>query len=237
MARVHIGKRAVQGHLESYAQRFDMVEVRPDLDAPVRPAALKKWRASVPAPFVFSVVLPTAVFDARNDKLAHQALDQSLEVARLLQSPVIVIATPVSFTPTSSNRRRLAALVAKLPDDVVRLAWEPAGLWELEEARAIASNLKLTLVTDAAREQLPPGPIAYTRLRGLGDARRMSSARLERVLDNLRGRREAYVVIETDGASHVAKALREGLQQTERARAPRPRTTAQPLLAEDEEQE
>jgi uncharacterized protein YecE (DUF72 family) len=238
MARVNIGKRAVQGHLETYAQRFDLVEVRPDPAAPMRPAAIKKWRASVPAPFVFSVVLPAATLDARNAKLAAEALEHSLEVARLLQSPVILIATPASFTPTAANRRRLADLVAKLPNDVVRLAWEPAGLWELEEARVVAANLKITLVVDAARDPVPPGAIVYTRLRGLGDARRMSSTRLQRVIDNLRGRRESYVVIETDAPSQVARALRDGLQSdTGRIRAPRPRTSAQPLLTEDEEQE
>jgi hypothetical protein len=67
----------------------------------------------------------------------------------------------------------------------------------------------------------------------------MSSTRLDRLIANLRGRRESYVVIETDGASQVAKAVREGLLNEDggRVRAPRPRATAQPLLAEDEEQE
>jgi uncharacterized protein YecE (DUF72 family) len=239
MARLHIGKRSVLGKLESYAQRFDLVEVRPDPSAPMRAPALKKWRECVPAPFVFSVVLPAVITEARNERAASEALEQSLEVARVLQSPVIVIATPLSFTPTSSNKRKLGELAAKLPHDVVRLAWEPSGLWELEDARAVASSLKLTLVGDAAREPLASGPIAYTRLRGLGDARRMSAARLERVLSSLRGRRESYVVIETDGASHVARALREGMLSDDggRVRAPRQRAIAVPLLAEDEEQE
>ncbi|MBI5536194.1 MAG: DUF72 domain-containing protein [Deltaproteobacteria bacterium] len=239
MPRIHIGRRSVQGKLESYAQRFDLVEVRPDPEAPVRASALKKWRESVPAPFVFSVVLPAAVTQARNAAAANSALEHALDVARVLQSPVILISPPAAFTPTASNRRKLGELVAKLPNDVVRLAWEPAGLWEPDEARVIAASLKITLVGDAAQDPLAPGSVAYTRLRGLGDARRMSDTRLDRVIENLRGRRESYVVIETDRPVSVAKAVREGLMEGDggRARAPRPRASAQPLLAEDEEQE
>jgi uncharacterized protein YecE (DUF72 family) len=235
MARMHIGKRSVQGRLETYSQRFDLVEVRPDPEAPVRPAVLKKWRESVPAHFAFSVVLPAVVTDARAGKAA---LENGLEVARLLQSPIILIATPASFTPTAANRKRLSDLVARLPSDVVRLAWEPSGLWEPDDARSVALSLRLTLVSDGARESLAPGAVAYTRLRGLGDARRVSSSGLDRLIASLRGRRESYVVIETDHASRVAKALREGMTDDEgHVRVPRPRALAMPLLAEDEEQE
>ncbi len=223
-----------------YAKRFDLVEVRPDPAAPIRPSILKKWRESVPAPFVFSVVLPPIIAELRADRAATQALDYSLEVARVLQSPVILISTPASVTPTIANRKKLHDLVGRIPNDVVRIAWEPAGLWELEDARTVASFNKIVLVGDAAREPLMSGPVAYTRLRGLGESRRLNAQRLDAVVNSLRGRREAYVVVETEGAVQVARGLREALLGDAAAtapRAPRQRATALPLTAEDEEQE
>jgi len=240
MARVNIGRRSVKGRLELYAKRFDLVEVRPDPASPIRPSVLKKWRESVPAAFVFSVVLPPVIGELRGDRAATQALDYSLEVARILQSPVIVISTPASVTPTSVNRKKLHELVGRIPNDVVRIAWEPAGLWEPEDARAVASSNKIVLVGDAAREALMPGPVAYTRLRGLGESRRLSAPKLDTVVNSLRGRREAYVVIETEGAVQVMKSVREALLGESAVvppRAPRQRATALPLTAEDEEQE
>jgi uncharacterized protein YecE (DUF72 family) len=239
MPRLHIGKRSLEGRLEKYAQRFDLVEVRPDVTAALRPATLQRWRAAVSGSFVFSLVLPQAITELRVGREADQALELSLETARLLQASVIVIATPLSVTPTPTNRKKLEALVSKLPHDVVRLAWEPSGIWELDDAQAVASSLGVILVADAAREQLPPGPIAYTRLRGLGDARRVSADRLDRVLRNLHGRRDAFVVIETDQAGRVARELRDGIAQDRSGalRTPRARASVPPLLAEDEEQE
>jgi uncharacterized protein YecE (DUF72 family) len=239
MPRLHIGKRSLEGRLDKYAQRFDLVEVRPDVTAALRPATLQRWRASVSGSFVFSVVLPQLITELRPGRATDEALEFSLETARLLQASVIVIATPISITPTAANRKRLEALVTKLPHDVVRLAWEPSGIWELEDAQAVAASLGVILVADAAREQLPPGPIAYTRLRGLGDARRLSADRLDRVISNLRGRRDAFVVIETDQASRVVRELRDGIAQDRSgiARTPRARSSVPPLMAEDEEQE
>ncbi len=239
MARVNIGRRSVLGRLDLYAKRFDLVEVRPDPAAPIRPSVLKKWRESVPAAFVFSVVLPPIVGELRGDRAASQALEHSLEVARILQSPVMLVATPPSVTPTTSNRKKLQELIGRIPNDVVRIAWEPSGLWELEDARAVAAACKVVLVGDAAREPLAPGSVAYTRLRGLGDSRRLSARRLDAVVESLRGRRDVFVVIETDGAVQVARSVREALLHGDASspRAPRQRAAAMPLAAEDEEQE
>ena len=104
----------------------------------------------------------------------------------------------------------------------------------------MASPNKIVLVGDAAREPLMSGPVAYTRLRGLGDSRRLTAPRLDAVVNNLRGRREAYVVVETEGAVQVSRNIRAALMgeaAAAAARAPRQRATAVPLTAEDEEQE
>jgi uncharacterized protein YecE (DUF72 family) len=238
MARPHVGLPTLQGDLAEYAHRYDLLELRP-VDTPgPRPATLRSWRKKVPPSFVFSVVLPKAVGELRPSPQLDEALAQSLAVARDVEARCIVVATPPSITPTELNRKRLAALIERIPHDAVTVAWEPRGIWEAEEAGELAAKLDVVLVVDAAREPAPKGPIAYFRLRGLGESTRLSSGAVDKVAAQLRGRREAYVIIESSGPAAVAEALKQS--SARRATAPRsggvvlrPRTT---LHAEDEEQ-
>jgi uncharacterized protein YecE (DUF72 family) len=238
MARPHVGLATLEGDLERYAEKYDLLELRPG-EAPVpKPSTLRAWRRKVPPSFVFSVVFPKPVSDLKPSPALDQALEQALLIAREVEARCLVIATPPSITPTDLNRKRLGALVERIPHDAVTLAWEPRGIWETDEAAELADKLGLVLVVDAAREQAPKGPIAYFRLRGLGESTRLSPAVVDKVADELASRREAYVVIESSGALAVAEALRK---KTSRRAAParsggavlKPRTT---FHAEDEEQ-
>jgi uncharacterized protein YecE (DUF72 family) len=238
MARPHVGLPALQGDLEKYAERYDLLEIRPGETPGPRPATLRAWRKKVPPSFVFSVVLPKIVGELRPTAALDEALEHSLAVARDVEARCIVIATPPSITPTDLHRKRLAALVARIPHDAVSLVWEPRGIWEAEEAAELAKKLDVVLAVDPAREPAPKGPIAYFRLRGLGESTRLSAGAIEKVTDQLRGRREAYVIIETSGPSAVAEALKRS--SSRRVTPPRagsvvlrPRAT---LHAEDEEQ-
>jgi hypothetical protein len=74
-------------------------------------------------------------------------------------------------------------------------------------------------------------------LRGLGESRRLSLARIDKMLERLQGYREIFVVIETDGPSAVAKAIRMASSEGGDARVSRARHIEYPLRAEDEEQE
>jgi hypothetical protein len=94
-------------------------------------------------------------------------------------------------------------------------------------------------VLDAAREALPPGPIAYTRLRALGHSAALGAGTIEKIAAELRDRREAFVVVEGPGAARVKEALSAAIARS-RARPGGPATVRpavpSPLIAEDEEQ-
>lgn len=237
MQRLYIGTRTVQGAFERYAKKFNLLEVRLDLDTSLSAKTLRRWRKQVPPTFAFCVVLPNTVTALLPSKEGDRDLDQSLEIATQLESPVILIANPMSVTPTVANRKRLETLVKRIPHDVVRLAWEPPGLWQDEDSRIIAGYLGLVLVGDAARDSLAPGSVAYTRLRGLGDSRRLSAARLDKVNERLQPFREAYVVVEVDAPVSVMNALRASEAASGDAPVTRSRHVEFPILAEDEEQE
>lgn len=236
MTTVHVGLPALKGDLGRYAQRFDLLEVRP-IDTPLpRPSRLAKWRKEVPPAFVFSVVVPSVVADLRTSPEADAALATTLETAVALQARCLVITTPVHVTPTALHKKRLAALVARMPRDAVTVAWEPRGVWDVAEAQELAKQLEVSLVVDAAQERPPRGPVLYTRLRGLGAQSRLSAAAVERARESLSSRREVFVVIEAAGAAQVAAAMAKPLPGPARmstATVVRPQVK---LSAEDEEQ-
>lgn len=243
MARILVGLPNLIGKLEGYAQRFDLLEVHPG-DAPLpAPSKLRGWRKRVPPSFAFSVVLPRLVGELGTTAAAQAALAQALEVARALEARCIVLATPPTVRPTSANRKRLAELVAKLPREGVVRCWEPSGLWEPADVAVTARDAALVPVFDAATENLPGGPIAYTRLRSLGKTTALGPSLLERVAARLHGRREAFVVVEGKrDAARVRAGL--GAEQKRAAAAPHARgggtvvvrPASRPLAAEDEEQ-
>lgn len=211
MSRPHLGLSTLTGSLERYADRFDLLELRLGETALPKPATLRNWRKKVSPSFVFSVVLPRVVGELKPSRELDEALEQSLEVARALEARCIVLVTPPSVTPTELNKKRLEALVARIPHDAVTLAWEPRGVWEVEQAAILAKKLDIVVVVDPEHDPAPAGPVAYLRLRGLGESTRLGPAALEKVANALRERRDSYVVIEADAPVKVAEGIRARL--------------------------
>jgi uncharacterized protein YecE (DUF72 family) len=239
MARLLVGLPALQGDLEKYASRFELVELRPGDVALPRPNTLKKWRKSVPPAFVFSIVLPRAVAELAPGAELDAALATSLEVAATLEARCIVLATPATVRPTTANKKRLAAVFDRIPREGTVRCWEPAGLWERDEIFAVAKSLGVLPVVDVARDPPAAGPIVYTRLRALGKSSTLGAATLERVADRLRKRREVFVVVEGDSEAtrvkqSLAKELRKKPQRASGVTVVRPGSST--LVAEDEEQ-
>jgi uncharacterized protein YecE (DUF72 family) len=239
MARLLVGLPAPQGDLAKYASRFDLVEVRP-VDSPLpKPSTLRRWRKSVPPAFVFSVVLPRVCGTLADGPALDQALTASLEVAQALEARCVVLSTPPDVRPTAANRKRLAALFERIPAEGVARCWEAAGIWEREDVIAHARAMGVIPVFDAAREQLGPGPIAYTRLRALGKSAALGQATIERVAERLRRRRESFVVVEGPReAQRVKQALAAALARkpARAAGVTVVRPAMSTLVAEDEEQ-
>src|SRR5438477_415237 len=109
MARPHVGLPVLAGDLERYAEKFDLLELRPGEAAVPKSSTLRAWRKKVPPSFVFSVVMPKAVSELRPSPSLEQGLEQALVVAREVEARCLVIATPPSITPTELNKKRLAA--------------------------------------------------------------------------------------------------------------------------------
>jgi uncharacterized protein YecE (DUF72 family) len=239
MARIVVGLSVLTGDLRKIQERFELVEVRMSQGEWPKEATLRKWRKSVPPAFVFSVVLPPLVASLATSPEAEEELREALHVAALLQARCILLQTPADVRPTSTNKKRIAALFEKVPRDGAIRCWEASGLWEAADTIATARSAHALPVLDATHDTLPPGPVVYTRLRALGKA--AASARtIERLASALRSRREAFVVVEDPKEAAAVNASLPALvaktRVADRAGPILVRPTMAPLVAEDEEQ-
>jgi uncharacterized protein YecE (DUF72 family) len=151
----------------------------------------------------------------------------------------VILQTPPDVRPTALNKKRLAAIFERIPSDGILRGWEPSGIWEREEVLAVAREMGVVPVFDAAREALGPGPLTYTRLRALGKSAALGQGAVERVADRLRRRREAFVVVE---GPHEAQRMKQALNAELSKKPARAsgvtvvRPAMSTLVAEDEEQ-
>lgn len=212
--RFHIGAKQLKSTLSAYAKRFDLLEVKMDQvgrnsPTPANAAALRRWRKQVPPHFDFAVVASKELAALKPEKVVDEEIADLLAAANALEARVIVISTPTDVTPSPVWRERLKKVIGKLPnDDVTQIVWEPHGLWEIDDAAMLARKLGVVLAVDAARDPVPEGQVAYVRLRALGETRSFGPSALERIVESIGPRRDAYVVLETTSALTECKALR-----------------------------
>lgn len=236
MTRVHVGLGSLRGSLQTYAERWDLLELALDASSP-KGARLRAWRKQAGPRLVFSVVLPARVGELAPGPDFDAALEQGLEAARLLEARCVVLRTPPGVRPTSANKKRVALALEGVPRDTVHACWEPRGMWERDEVVALAKSAAIVPVLDGAQERLPEGAAVYTHLRAAGGA--VGAPTLARLATELRGRREAFLVVESAAeAKKVRTSLAAALAATPvRKGGVRVIRPAQPLLvAEDEEQ-
>jgi uncharacterized protein YecE (DUF72 family) len=215
--RWHIGAKELRGAMAAYAKRFDLLEVRVLVpegggDEPEGPtptlATLRRWRKSVPPHFDFAVVAGPHLSRVKAGEGAEREVEAAQAAIDALQARCFVLRTTPDVTPTSLWRDRIAKVIGRLPRDVTHFVWEPSGVWETEDAAAQARAWEVVLSVDPAREPVPAGPLAYLRLRALGETRAFGPVALERIVRAVGARRDVFAVIETDSALVEAKRLR-----------------------------
>ncbi len=242
--RYHLGAKELRGALSTYAKRFGMLEVPLGIPAAPSLATLRKYRKDVPPTFEFSLILPPAFSTPRPGPDLDAALASVTDAINALGARCVVLRTSLEVTPSQLWRTRVGALIDRLPRDVTNVAWEPSGLWEAEDVAAQAEAWKVVPIVDAAQQDVPRGPIAYLRMRALGETRNFGPTVLERVVEAIGDRRDAYIVFETNKALDEAKALRRivaargrGLSASADARVVRPRVHSAGIRVPDDEQE
>ena len=192
----------------------------------------------VPPGFVFGVVLPAVVGELTPGAAFDEALGTSLEVAKAVEARCLLSQRRQGCGPpgrTAPPRRCLRPAPSRRRGD-----WLGAA-WNLGARRRDRHRTEPRGASGARRRSggFPTGPIAYTRLRALGQSSTISAAAIERIADQVRGRREVFVVVEgARDALRIKGGLKAVLAQRKSPNAGglvvRPAPSA--LVAEDEEQ-
>jgi len=241
--RFHIGAQHLRGPIESYAKRFDLLEVplaRREGAPAMSVAQMRRWRKAVPPHFDFCVVSGPNVAKLKPGKALDEELAEAQAAIDALQARCFLLRTPAEVTPGNVWRDRMAKLLERIPQDATHVIWEPRGVWEVGDAAVAAKKWGIVLAVDAARDPVPAGPVAYARLPALGETRSYGPSALDRIVTAIGARRDAYVVFETDRALEEAKALRRAAQGVGKkvgglGRVLRPRATT--VKVRDDEQE
>lgn len=79
----------------------------------------------------------------------QEAWQTSLRCAQAFGSKQVLLRTPASFTPSSTNQARLAAFVEARAAEGIELVWEAEGLWEPAQTLALARKLGMQTVIPA----------------------------------------------------------------------------------------
>ncbi len=242
--RFHIGAKQLRGELSAYAKRFDLLEVTTGADGAkgvATMATLRRWRKAVPPHFEFVAVAGSALSKLVASAALEAELKGLIAAVEALQARTILIPTPMEVTPSKVWRDRMKKLLGRLPRDASQVAWEPRGVWEIEDAAVAAAKWGIVLVVDPTRDPVPAGSVAYARLPAVGETRSYGAAALTRVITAIGDKRDAYVVLETTTALDECKRLRtlaQGAQKTKNvgggARLIRPRGV---VSVKDDEQE
>ena len=242
--RYHIGAKQLRGELGAYAKRFDLLEIATGAAGGkglTSIATMRKWRKAVPPHFEFVAIAGPALSKLVPGAAYEAELEGLLAAVDALQARTILLGTPMDVTPGKVWRDRMAKLLARLPRDATQIAWEPRGVWEIEDAAVAAVQWGILLVVDPTRDPVPAGTTAYARLPAMGETRSYGAAALERVVTAIGDKREAYVVLETTSALEECKRLRTLAQNPSKggkvgggARLIRPRGV---VRVKDDEQE
>ena len=203
---LRVGQSPSKLSIARYGKHLSLLEVRLDNGAPRR-RTLETMKSEAPPHLAFAVLVPKSLASLESDA-TEADVTPTLDTARGLAARWIVLRTPPTARPGARTRARLTRLVELLKAAEVAIAWEPTGLLAEAEAEEFAASLGVTLARDPARDDLPPGPVAYGRISSLGAGGRVRGSAIERAADRLADFAEAYIVIEGDNALRAAKELR-----------------------------
>lgn len=203
---LRVGQSPSKLSIARYGKHLDLLEVRLDNGAPRR-RTLETMKSEAPPHLAFAVLVPKPLASLESDA-TEADVGPTLDTARGLAARWIVLRTPPTARPGARTRARLTRLVELLKAAEVAIAWEPTGLLAEAEAEELAASLGVTLARDPARDDLPPGAVAYGRISSLGAGGRVRGSAIERAADRLADFAEAYIVIEGDNALRAAKELR-----------------------------
>lgn len=214
MTTWHIGCAGFPRPRDRYTKKLGYVEyeLRAPLPSPKTLAAQKK---SAPQGFEHGLVAPASLYGERDWPLRDAAavrseLDRLANFCDAFGAAVLVFKTPMAVSPGSVALKRFAPVLERAQKMAETVVWSPAGLWERDAAVEFAAEFGVIVSCDPLRDELDEDEgVVYARMRGLGEDRRYSMAKLEDLAGALDGVDDAYVVFESGEAWREALGFRK----------------------------
>jgi uncharacterized protein YecE (DUF72 family) len=192
---------------DDYVREYAVVEVQQTFYEPPRDETMRRWRASAPSDFEFTIkawqlvthdassptyrrlrttLTPEERAEAgafRGTPIVRRAWQRTLDCAAILRATAILLQCPASFRPTEENVDRMTAFFATVDRPAgVRLLWEPRGAWPRDLVAKISRELTLVHVVDPFVSTTVTPEQAYFRLHGITGARHVyTDAELEQL--------------------------------------------------------
>jgi uncharacterized protein YecE (DUF72 family) len=175
-----------------YFLTFPLVEVQESFYNLPRLATVERWRAAAPAGFEFVLKAPQLITHeptsptyrrlrtplTETQKRRYGAFKATREVravwcetlalARVLRSRIVIFQCPASFTATPGHIRNLSGFFERAERGGLAFAWEPRGEWPDAEVKALCKRLDLIHCVDPFQRRPVWGEPAYLRLHGKG---------------------------------------------------------------------
>lgn len=227
---------------ERYFRQMEAVEIQRTFYKIPRPSTVRRWREAAPDGFVFTLKAWAALThrpgsliwrkagiecegcgELRPTGENFRAWESVLEVARELRADFVVFQSPPSFSRSEDRVEDLSGFFSSIDRGGMRVGWEPRheSWWEWPgELGRLMDSLELTHVVDplsARGEPLDSGPVAYFRLHGRYEGRRIvyNHQYSQREIDGIRraverelARRERVYVMFNNGRFMLDDALR-----------------------------
>lgn len=190
---VKVGTCGWRGKRSNYYQTFPCIELQETFYRLPKLETLKKYRLESPKDFEFTVKAWQAITHPVNSPTWRKskppkwgrpenfgylrpteenfkAWEELIEICNALESRILIIQTPPSFTPSTNNVENMKGFLSSVKRDGLLLGWEPRGNWSEEVVADLCEKLDLIHVVDPFR-RLPfrDHEIAYFRLHGIGE--------------------------------------------------------------------
>lgn len=212
MSRFHVGavldRVPSPRYFEGGVSHLELV-----LHGTPKAATAKKMASSIPSGASLTVQLPVGFVRGARGALRHEdaAVERDLFAAlRALAPRHVLLASGVELTPGARDREALEAFAGRAREaQIAPLVWQAGGLWEAEEAIALAERLGIVPAIDPLAPALPRGPVAYARVRAIGLHARLGDGTLARIAETLLAlpAEDVFVAIDSGEGSRKARRL------------------------------
>lgn len=204
---------------DTYAVRFQLVEVQRTFYQPPRLSTAQKWRRQRDPDFEFTLkAWQLITHEAKSPTyrrlrrdlseeeksqagsfqptpLVQEAWETTRVMAQTLDARIILFQCPASFTPTQEHQDNLRRFFEDTEPRDFLFAWEPRGDWPRELVGELCHDLDLIPAGDPLATPPLPGRLAYFRLHGRGGYRyTYTDDDFTELAELLPGYKEAYVL-------------------------------------------